>query len=108
MAAANELETALRLDDPANVELDRLNVAVDAGWFQASLLELRCDVLRRLSMFRTAGLSSLHAIVRQRLDVRPPVPAVGVRSRQRCDGDQGYQAGGGNVLHGSFFFTTPC
>jgi len=69
LPVADQFETALRLDDPAGVELDRLQISVDAGRRKARLLELRRDVLGGLAMLGTACLAPLHPVVRQRFHV---------------------------------------
>jgi hypothetical protein len=62
----------LRFDNAPAHELDGLEVAFRAGRRQAGSLELLGDIARGFAIPVGAGLTSLEAVVSQRLDMGPP------------------------------------
>ena len=74
-AVSDQRKARLVFEQPASLELDWLNVAGEAGGLQSGLLKLRCHVIGGAFVRRAPRVPPFHAVVGERLDMRPPLLA---------------------------------
>src|SRR5262249_49206979 len=101
LAATNDREAGLIVDDLARFELDVLQVSVRASGLQAVSLHLAGDILDGLTIAVAADVAALQLIVGKKLDVRPPEVALG-------DIISGKQGRGAKQEKDGFTHETPC